>query len=103
MLVVGDAILDRDTVGSVERVAPDAPVPVVEVEGTTERPGGAGLAARLLAGRGAEVVLASCHGADAAGARLRELLAASGVGAVRVAATPATRVLTRIRASGQSV
>jgi rfaE bifunctional protein nucleotidyltransferase chain/domain/rfaE bifunctional protein kinase chain/domain len=103
VLVLGDALLDRDVLGVVERVAPDAPVPVVEVDRTRERPGGAGLAARLLAGRGAEVVLASCHGGDAAGERLRELLAAAGVGVARVAATPATRVLTRIRAGGQSV
>jgi rfaE bifunctional protein nucleotidyltransferase chain/domain len=48
-------------------------------------------------------VLASCHGGDPAGERLRALLAAAGVGAVAVAATPATRVLTRIRAAGQSV
>jgi D-beta-D-heptose 7-phosphate kinase / D-beta-D-heptose 1-phosphate adenosyltransferase len=76
LLVVGDALLDRDTVGSVERVAPDAPVPVVEVERTDERPGGAGLAALLLAGRsfglrGADVTLAYSPGADAAGDRLR--------------------------------
>ena len=49
LLVVGDALLDRDVVGAVERVAPDAPVPVVEVDAPVERPGGAGLAAPLLA------------------------------------------------------
>ncbi len=103
LLVVGDAMLDRDILGAVERVAPDAPVPVVEVERTLERPGGAGLAARLLAGRGGEVTLASCHGTDAAGERLRELLAVAGVAVLGLAATPATRVLTRIRAAGQAV
>jgi D-beta-D-heptose 7-phosphate kinase/D-beta-D-heptose 1-phosphate adenosyltransferase len=103
LLVVGDAMLDRDVLGAVERVAPDAPVPVVEVERTRERPGGAGLAARLLAGRGGEVTLASCHGGDSAGERLRELLAEAGVTPLALAATPATRVLTRIRAGGQSV
>ncbi|HYY12719.1 MAG TPA: PfkB family carbohydrate kinase, partial [Kineosporiaceae bacterium] len=103
VLVVGDALLDRDVLGTVDRVAPDAPVPVVEVERTRERPGGAGLAARLLAGRGAEVTLASCHGGDPAGQRLRELLADAGVATLAVAATPATRVLTRIRGGGQSI
>jgi rfaE bifunctional protein nucleotidyltransferase chain/domain/rfaE bifunctional protein kinase chain/domain len=103
LLVVGDALLDRDVLGTVDRVAPDAPVPVVEVERTRERPGGAGLAARLLAGRGGEVTLASCHGGDPAGERLRELLAEAGVAPFALAATPATRVLTRIRAAGHSV
>lgn len=103
LLVVGDAMLDRDILGAVERVAPDAPVPVVEVQRTRERPGGAGLAARLLAGRGGEVTLASCHGSDPGGERLRELLAEAGVAPLALAATPATRVLTRIRAGGQSV
>jgi D-beta-D-heptose 7-phosphate kinase/D-beta-D-heptose 1-phosphate adenosyltransferase len=103
LLVVGDAMLDRDVLGAVERVAPDAPVPVVEVERTRERPGGAGLAARLLAGRGGAVTLASCSGSDPAGERLRELLAEAGVVSLALAAMPATRVLTRIRAGGQSV
>ncbi len=103
VLVVGDAMLDRDVLGSVERVAPDAPVPVVEVDRTRERPGGAGLAALLLAGRGADVTLACGAGTDAAGERLRELLSAAGVGVVALAGVPATRVLTRVRAGGQSI
>ena len=61
LVVVGDALLDRDVLGVVDRVAPDAPVPVVDVQTTRERPGGAGLAAVLLAGRGAHVTLASAR------------------------------------------
>jgi rfaE bifunctional protein nucleotidyltransferase chain/domain/rfaE bifunctional protein kinase chain/domain len=103
LVVVGDALLDRDVLGTVERVAPDAPVPVVDVERTRERPGGAGLAALLLAGRGAHVTLASCAGADAAGASLGSLLADAGVEHLALARTPSTRVLTRVRAGGQSL
>jgi D-beta-D-heptose 7-phosphate kinase/D-beta-D-heptose 1-phosphate adenosyltransferase len=103
LLVVGDALLDRDVLGTVERVAPDAPVPVVDVETTQERPGGAGLAARLLAGRGAQVTLASSAGQDGAGERLRALLAAGGVRYLALARTPSTRTLTRVRARGQSL
>jgi rfaE bifunctional protein nucleotidyltransferase chain/domain/rfaE bifunctional protein kinase chain/domain len=103
LLVVGDALLVRDTVGCVERVAPDAPVPVVEVESTSERPGGAGLAARLLAGRDAEVTLACAPGGDAAGVRLHELLADAGVRVLALTRVPSTRVLTRVRAGGQSI
>lgn len=103
LVVVGDALLDRDLLGTVERVAPDAPVPVVDVERARERPGGAGLAALLLAGRGAQVTLASCAGADAAGAALRSLLADAGVDHLALARTASTRVLTRVRAGGQSL
>src|SRR6476659_4123848 len=103
LVVVGDALVDRDLLGTVERVAPDAPVPVVDVERIRERPGGAGLAALLLAGRGAQVTLASCAGADAAGASLRSLLADAGVGHLPLARTAYTRVLTRVRAGGQSL
>ena len=47
LLVIGDTLLDRDVAGRVERVCPDAPVPVVDVADVRERPGGAGLAALL--------------------------------------------------------
>src|SRR3954469_16777474 len=103
LVVVGDGLLDRDVLGTVERVAPDAPVPVVDVEETRERPGGAGLAALLLAGRDAQVTLASCAGEDAAGATLRSLLADAGVEHLALARTSSTRVLTRVRAGGQSL
>ena len=86
-----------------ERVAPDAPVPVVEVASALARPGGAGLAARLLAGRGAEVTLACAAGTDAAGDEVRALLAAAGVTLHPLAPVAATRTLTRVRAGGQSV
>ena len=103
VVVVGDALLDRDVLGTVERVAPDAPVPVVDVEETRERPGGAGLAALLLAGRGAHVTLASCCGEDSAGSRLSALIGGAGVEHLPLARTPSTRVLTRVRADGQSL
>ncbi|MCW2996830.1 MAG: cytidyltransferase-related domain protein, partial [Solirubrobacterales bacterium] len=45
LTVVGDALLDRDVDGDVRRLAPDAPVPVVDHERTSVRAGGAGLAA----------------------------------------------------------
>lgn len=49
VVVVGDALLDRDLEGRVERLAPDAPVPVVEAPEERERPGGAALAGALAA------------------------------------------------------
>ena len=49
IVVIGDALLDRDLDGTVERLAPDAPVPVVDDPVWTSRPGGAALAAVLAA------------------------------------------------------
>ena len=53
LVVVGDALLDRDVEGRVRRLAPDAPVPVVDQTGMHVRPGGAGLAAALRSPTGA--------------------------------------------------
>src|SRR5689334_17979779 len=47
VVVVGDVLLDLDVHGTVERLCPDAPVPVLDVTGEVARPGGAGLAAAL--------------------------------------------------------
>ena len=93
LLVLGDALLDRDVTGTVDRVAPDAPVPVVEVARTRQRPGGAGLAALLLAGRGADVTLA-CAGdrRQAPPALARLLAAAAGIAHHALAPVAGTRV-----------
>jgi D-beta-D-heptose 7-phosphate kinase / D-beta-D-heptose 1-phosphate adenosyltransferase len=86
IVVVGDALLDRDVVGTVERLSPDAPVPVVDEDVVRARPGGAGLAAVLAAGdvgRGNEaVMLVTALGDDAAGRELHGLLDARGVGVI---------------------
>ncbi|MGD9483255.1 D-glycero-beta-D-manno-heptose 1-phosphate adenylyltransferase [Streptomyces sp. TRM70308] len=75
LVVVGDALLDRDLTGTADRLAPDAPVPVVDGCEERLRPGGAALAAYLAALSGREVTLVTAVGGDAASARLLELLA----------------------------
>ena len=50
LVVVGDALLDVDVEGTVERVCPDAPAPVLDVALERVRPGGAALAAAVLWG-----------------------------------------------------
>jgi rfaE bifunctional protein nucleotidyltransferase chain/domain/rfaE bifunctional protein kinase chain/domain len=77
--VVGDALLDRDLEGTVERVCPDAPVPVVDAVVERSRLGGAALAALLAAGDGAEVTLVTALGDDDAGDEVRDRLAVAGV------------------------
>ena len=79
VVVIGDAVLDRDVEGSAERLAPDAPVPVLDEEHESARPGGAALAATMAAENGAPVVLVTALGADRAGRELARLLGAAGV------------------------
>ena len=101
--VVGDLLLDRDVVGSVSRVCPDAPVPVVDVEREVARPGGAGLAATLLAQDGMDVTLVAPVGRDAAGRQVSRLLAERGVRLLRLRTDGTTREKVRVRAGEQSL
>ena len=68
VLVVGDVMLDRYWFGDVERISPEAPVPVVRIARTEERPGGAANVARNAAALGARTALLSVVGDDEAGA-----------------------------------
>lgn len=81
ILIVGDVMLDRYWFGDVSRISPEAPVPVVKVERSEERPGGAANVARNCASLGARVSLLSVVGADEAGKSLARLLAGSGIDA----------------------
>ncbi|HUW49689.1 MAG TPA: D-glycero-beta-D-manno-heptose-7-phosphate kinase [Sulfuricella sp.] len=74
VLVVGDIMLDRYWFGEVSRISPEAPVPVVHVGRTEERPGGAANVARNAAALGAKVSLLSVAGRDEAGDSLARLL-----------------------------
>ena len=100
VLVVGDVMLDRYWFGDVERISPEAPVPVVKITRSEERPGGAANVARNAAALGAPVTLLSVVGADEAGAALETLLVADRVRTSfhRDAALPTTvklRVISR--------
>ncbi|HEX6917155.1 MAG TPA: PfkB family carbohydrate kinase, partial [Phycicoccus sp.] len=103
IVVVGDGLLDRDLSGHVDRVCPDAPAPVVDLEEAASRPGGAGLTALLAAGEGADVTLVAPLGADADGRELQTLLEGGGVRVVGLGHDGPTRVKTRVRAAGQSI
>jgi D-beta-D-heptose 7-phosphate kinase/D-beta-D-heptose 1-phosphate adenosyltransferase len=79
VLVVGDSMLDVYVFGAVERISPEAPVPVIKQERSMETVGGAANVAANIVGLGGACHLISCSGADAEGDRLRALLAQSGV------------------------
>ncbi len=79
VLVVGDVMLDRYWFGDVERISPEAPVPVVRVARTDDRLGGAANVARNVAALGAQTSLIGVIGDDEPGAAVRKLLETSSV------------------------
>ncbi len=79
VLVVGDVMLDKYIWGDVERISPEAPVPVVRATWQNERPGGAANVAMNLAGLGACVTVAGFGGGDHEQERLESMLAEAGV------------------------
>jgi D-beta-D-heptose 7-phosphate kinase/D-beta-D-heptose 1-phosphate adenosyltransferase len=96
--VVGDIMLDRILKGSVDRISPEAPVPVVKLQGEEEQLGGAANVAANLAVLGLSVVLGGYTGRDAEGATIHRLLEQRGIGdAVFASARPTT---TKIRVIG---
>ncbi len=101
LVIVGDTLLDRDVEGTVHRVAPDAPAPVLDEKQVHDRPGGAGLAALLAARHGHQVALVTALADDAGGARLGELLTAAGVEVFALPLPGATAEKVRLRAGGQ--
>ena len=79
VLVAGDVMLDRYWFGDVDRISPEAPVPIVKIARSEERPGGAANVARNAAALGARTTLLSAIGTDEPGAVLERLLAADQV------------------------
>jgi rfaE bifunctional protein kinase chain/domain len=82
VLVVGDAMLDRYWFGSVDRISPEAPVPVVRVSREEERLGGAANVALNVKTLGAQATLLTVVGDDEPAQKLRQLLAREGVSTV---------------------
>lgn len=79
VLVVGDVMLDRYWYGSTSRISPEAPVPVVRITRTEDRPGGAANVALNIAALGGQALLVGVTGKDEAAAALAEQLHSVGV------------------------
>jgi len=79
-IVVGDLMLDEYLWGRVDRISPEAPVPIVQLTGKDHRIGGAGNVALNLAALGANVSMVSVTGVDPEGDMLRRMLSSSGIG-----------------------
>ena len=96
VLVVGDAMLDHFIRGSVARISPEAPVPVLDFEGESFMPGGAANVARNLTALQVPTELLGAVGRDPAGQQLKRLLSeyhigCRGLARPTAAAPPASR------------
>lgn len=105
ILVVGDVMLDRYIHGSVDRISPEAPVPVVRVTRERQVPGGAANVASNIRALGGQAIMAGAVGDDADGRALRAAMEAGGIGtqALRVMPGVRTTVKTRIVADRQQL
>ena len=105
ILVIGDVMLDRFIDGSVSRISPEAPVPVLEKSRETQMPGGAANVAGNLASLGCNVRLVSVTGDDAQGRSVAALLGANMAIDFHqvIDRNRPTTTKTRFRADGQQV
>jgi len=105
VLVMGDLILDRYVWGSVTRISPEAPVPVVHVSREHLQLGGAANVARNVRSLGGEAIAAGLRGEDANGRELQAALEAQGIATdgVVACAERQTTVKTRVVAERQQV
>jgi rfaE bifunctional protein kinase chain/domain len=101
VLVVGDAMLDRYWFGTVERISPEAPVPVVRVDREEERLGGAANVALNVKALGTACTLMTVVGADEAAVRLEALLERDGV-RTRLGRDPKLQTIVKLRVIGRS-
>jgi D-beta-D-heptose 7-phosphate kinase / D-beta-D-heptose 1-phosphate adenosyltransferase len=105
VLILGDVMLDRFIYGNIERISPEAPIPVLTIERETDMPGGAANVARNLSGAGARAVLLGVVGADEwAGKLSAKLVSLAGIKIhlIEDCSRPTT-VKTRFVADGQQV
>ena len=104
VVVAGDVMLDRYLFGSTGRISPEAPVPVVHVQQSDDRPGGAGNVAVNLAALGVTTSLVGVVGKDEAARSLASILGERGIDcAFAEAADRPTITKTRVQSRGQQL
>ncbi len=105
VLCVGDLILDRFVYGQIDRISPEAPVPVLRLTRTTEMLGGVGNVANNIAALGGQAILVGLIGRDAMASVIRGLLTHANAISARLVETvrQPTVCKTRYVASGQQV
>ena len=100
VLIVGDLMLDHFVIGQVDRISPEAPVPVVLFDREEYRLGGAANVAHNVAALGGRVEIAGLVGADDSGTQLLEALSAAGID-TRSVVTPTSPERSKIASSGR--
>lgn len=100
--VVGDVMLDEYVTGAVDRISPEAPVPVVRAHGTEHRLGGAANVAGQIAALGGRVRLAGIVGEDTAGAQLLALCERAGIDTAAVLRLAGRQTTRKLRVLGHS-
>ena len=105
VLIIGDTMVDKFIWGTVKRISPEAPVPVVEVTRESEVLGGAGNVAANIAALGANAHIVSAIGEDETAASLKRLLQERGISPDYLVKDPnkPTIIKTRIIAASQQV
>ena len=105
VLVIGDVMIDSYVWGDVNRISPEAPVPIVSVQRNEQRLGGAANVALNVQALGAKPILCSVIGQDANADQLRRLCAEEGIGDEGLVGSPArpTTVKHRILAGSQHI
>ncbi len=107
--VVGDVMLDTYVWGSVSRISPEGPIPVLKVARREHRPGGAGSVSAMLAALRAEAITVGVVGADGAALTLRQQMEKAGMGVHRLVdstsrpTTTKTRYLGYVQSAGRAL
>lgn len=105
ILVIGDIMLDRYLIGNVNRISPEAPVPVVLLKTSEDRAGGAANVAANLSGLGLQTEIIGCVGQDVTGSILKNIIAESGIdtGNITASAARPTVSKTRVMSGNQQI
>lgn len=105
ILIIGDIMLDKYIFGNIDKISPEAPVPIFEIINNREKPGGAANVALNIKSLGSNPVLLSIIGDDRDGNRLLRLLDENEIDTFHVLRDPKkiTTVKTRLMANGQHV
>ena len=97
VLIIGDVMLDHFVIGRVDRISPEAPVPVVQFDHEDYRLGGAANVAHNVAALGGRVEMIGIAGEDADAERIREELGRLGMGAHGIVTDPSRRTTRKLR------
>lgn len=97
ILVIGDVMLDRYLMGNVNRISPEAPVPVVLLKQSEDRAGGAANVAANLSGLGLHTEIIGCIGEDVTGEILTKIIANAGISVSNMMTSPLRPTVSKTR------